>query len=329
LVGTVKMWLRPQLVDDPELHLTLVQDGSKFGPGTGSATGDLAGSVPYEWRKIIMASASLLPMNSLRGRFVGVIPPTSFKNIGELKRFLLMFDRLALDMGTAGMSLVERKILSDAKKDIDWLSQQQLLTTITGLLTDTAPAQIKSSVPVQGGELLNLGYRGGSGMAGRIGGMMKFVSGKALRVTASELRENHGVDAVAVPNALESENVDAPATHEAVVRITLREFPVLYDSTPWNQITEFRADEKARSQFPRLKQWINRCVRTGLKEYEVADELRELMDEYQLSMKSFKMKVASGELKMVLATNIDVAESLTRLQMTGANKGCSLSPTTN
>ncbi|MGF7183819.1 hypothetical protein [Tunturiibacter psychrotolerans] len=245
----------------------------------------------------------------------------SFKNTGELKRLLLMFDRLALDMGSAGMSHLEQRILSDAKKDVDWLSQQQLLTTLAGLVTDSTPTRLTSALPVQGGDLLDLGYRGAAGLTGRIGGMMKVVSGKALRVTASELREKFGVDAIAVPNSLESENIDTPVGQEAVVRITLREFPVLSDSTPWNQIIEFRSDAEARSQFPRLKQWINKTVRTGLKEYEVADELRDLIYEYQLGMKCHKMKVGAGELKMVLATNVDVAESLTRLQMTGANKG--------
>jgi hypothetical protein len=269
----------------------------------------------------IMASASALATSSLHGRFVGIIPPISLKTMGELKRLLLMFDRLALDLGSGGLSLVERRILSDAKKDIDWLSQEQFLTTLTGLVTDSTPARINSALSVRGGDLLDLGYRGASRMAGRVGGMMKVVSGRALRVTASELREKFGVDAVAVPNSLESENVDAPVGYEAVVRITLREFPVLYDSTPWSQIIEFRSDEDTRSQFPRLKQWINKSAKAGLKEHEVADELRELVYEYQSGMRLHKMKVASGELQMVVATTVDVAESLTRLQMTGANKG--------
>lgn len=271
-----------------------------------------------------MGSDSTIVVNPLRGQFVGVIPPISFKNAGDLKRLLLMFDRLALDMGSGGMSLVEKRILSDAKKDLDWLSQQQLLTTLTGVLANSAPGQIAPAVSVQGGDLLNLGFRGGSRLMSQSGGKMKVVSGKTLRVTASELREKFGVEAVAVPTSLESENVDAPAEYEAVVRITLREFPVLYDSTPWSQIIDFRSDEEVRSQFPRLKQWINRTVRTGLKENlkerEVADELRVLIHEYQLGMKLHKMKVASGELTMALATSVDVAEGLTRFQMTGANK---------
>jgi hypothetical protein len=40
-----------------------------------------------------------------------------------------------------------------------------------------------------------------------------------------------------------------------------------------------------------------------------------------MGIESHKMKVAKDELNMVLTTNVDVAESLTRLQMTGASKG--------
>lgn len=268
-----------------------------------------------------MAAATLAAPNSLRGRFVGVVPPLSFKNLGELKRLFLMFDRLALDMGSSGISHVERTILTGARAEIDWLSQQQLLTTLGGIISNATGPRIYSDMPVYGGDLLDLGYRGASRYAGRIGGMMKVVSGRALRVTASELREKFGVDAVAVQNALESENADAPAGYEAVVRITIREFPVLYDSTPWNLIMEFRADEESRAQFPRLKKWINNTARSGLREYEVADDLRELLLAYQLGIKQHKMKAAQGELNMVVATSVDVAETLTRTQLTGKSKG--------
>jgi hypothetical protein len=32
-----------------------------------------------------------------------------------------MFDKLALDLGTPGMSVVERRILANARTDIEWL----------------------------------------------------------------------------------------------------------------------------------------------------------------------------------------------------------------
>ena len=261
------------------------------------------------------------PTHTLRGLFVGIVPPITFKNMGELKRLLLMFDRLALDMGSGGpMTVVEKRILDMARKEMDWMGKEQLLTTLNGLAAAAGTSRLAPSIPVLGGDFLEPGYRGGTRLLGQAGGTVKVISGRTLRITAAELREKHGVDAVAVPNSLESENVDAPAGHEAVIRITLREFPVLYDSTPWQSVVEFRMDKEVRSQFSRLKNWINNVARNGLKEYEIADELREMIHEYQLGMNYHKMKAAEGELKVVLTTNIDVAESLTRMQMSGASK---------
>jgi hypothetical protein len=70
----------------------------------------------------------------LAGKFIGVVPAISFQNISNLKRLLLMFDRLALDLGTPNMSVVERRILANAKRDIEWLSGEKLLTTLSGLV---------------------------------------------------------------------------------------------------------------------------------------------------------------------------------------------------
>jgi hypothetical protein len=173
---------------------------------------------------------------------------------------------------------------------------------------------------VTGGELIEAGARGAASLIGRIGGLTRIGTGTALRYTASELRARFGIDAIAVPSVIDVQNADATAGHEAVVRIALSEFPLPDESTPWQNIQDFRRDKGARSQFSRLKQWINRTGKAGLKEYEVADELRELLYEYEYGMKLHKMKAQRGILEVVVTTTAEVAENLLRFKVSNAAK---------
>jgi len=256
----------------------------------------------------------------LLGKFVGVVPAMSFQNVSYLKQLLLMFDRLALDLGTSGMSLVERRILTNASKDIEWLSREQLLTTLAGLAAGSDLGVRRAEVPVFGGSFIEAGIRGGGYLMGRVGGLHRVAAGSGLRYTASELRAKFGVDAVAVPPNIEVANADAPAGHEAVVRIALSEFPLPPESTPWQNIRDFRSDDGARSQFSRLKQWINRIGKAGLQEYEVSDHLRELLYEYEESMNLHKMKAQRGILEVLVTTTAEVAENLLRFKVSTAAK---------
>ncbi|HMC31430.1 MAG TPA: hypothetical protein VKL99_11395, partial [Candidatus Angelobacter sp.] len=267
---------------------------------------------------MVSSNHQLDASNVLAGKFVGVVPALSFQKISHLKRLLLMFDSLALDLGTPGMSVVERTILANAKKDIEWLSREKLLTTLSGLVAGLTSS--RASVPVTGGELIEPGMRAMTRLMGRAGGLTRTATGTALRYTASELRSKFGIDAIAVPSLIDVQDVDAPAGHEAVVRIALNEFPLPDESTGWQNIRDFRHDEGSRSQFSRLKQWINRTGKAGLKEYEVADELRELLYSYELGMKFHKMKAQRGILEVVITTTAEVAENLVRFKISNAAK---------
>ena len=269
---------------------------------------------------MLLSDRTLNAPNLLAGKFVGVVPAISFQNVRNLKRLVLMFDKLALDLGTPGMSVVERRILANARTDIEWLSQEQLLTTLSGLAAASGAMPQRSEVPVIGGQLLESAFSGASRLMGRVGGLARIATGTSLRYTASELRTRFGIDAVAVPPIIEVQNADAPASHEAVVRIALSEFPLPHESTSWQSIQDFRRDDGARSQFSRLKLWINRAGKTGLAEYEVADELRELLYEYEDGMKLHKMKAQRGILEVVITTTAEIAESLLRFKVSSAAK---------
>jgi hypothetical protein len=226
-----------------------------------------------------------------------------------------MFDRLALDLEDSSTSLVERRILSNAKQDIDWLRRARLLTTVAGLVATGQPRG--AEVPVDGEDFLAPVSGGRANLMGRVGGLLH-VATQGLRYTAAELRQTYGIDAVAVPTGIEVQNADATAGREAVVRLVLNEFPMPSEANPWEKIQSFRSDSKARGQFSRLKQWINGIGKAGLREYEVSDKLHELLFEYEESMNLNRLKTERGKLEVIITTTAEIADSLVRLKLSAA-----------
>src|SRR5690554_5444010 len=66
------------------------------------------------------------------GKFVGVVPPLAFEKLWYPKRLMLMFDELALDLNRK-LSGYESYILKKSHQEIQWLGDEGLLTTLSGL----------------------------------------------------------------------------------------------------------------------------------------------------------------------------------------------------
>jgi hypothetical protein len=115
-----------------------------------------------------------------------------------------------------------------------------------------------------------------------------------------QLRELKGLDAypivlMDIPTAKQKQMT----TLNDVVEITLKELPIPDENTPWEDIMYFRSDEKSRSKFLALKDWMNEVVRMELRPYEVEDKLRSLLDEYKQHMEAYKIKTKLDTLKTI------------------------------
>lgn len=254
----------------------------------------------------------------LAGAFIGVVPASCFATLAYPKQLLLMFDALALDLG--GAEFLDRKILEQAKAEMAWLSQHGLLTTLGGLAAAARGSRPQSDrVQVVGGDWLSPLL--GSSDTAAIGTFARHLrlAFQGLRETALDLRHRYGVDAIAVPDTPLS-GADDVSNRDTVVRIVLNEFPLPSDATPWEAITEFRDDEEARSQFSRLKAWINKAGSGSLKTYEVADQLQELLNSYEESMRLHRTVANKGILEIFVVTTAEVAEGLAKVRWSEAAK---------
>ena len=129
-----------------------------------------------------------------------------------------------------------------------------------------------------------------------------------------------GIDAVPIMSPFEDLDIDAEADRDAVIRLTIRSFPVPTDVTPWEAIADFRSDKEARDKFWSLKQWINKVGKNGLKNYEVTDELKSLLNEYNQSMNLHKLKNEMGVFEVLVTTTVSVAEDLVRFKWSNVAK---------
>jgi hypothetical protein len=207
---------------------------------------------------------------------------------------------LAIDIGTNGLSPTERLIVQKQMPEISYLVKEEMLTLLSGLLASNEMTPSKTSV---------------------LNARNILVTGEVTpeRFNAKKLREK-GIDAVPISHPYQDLDVDAEVTRESAVRLTLREFPIPSDSTPWEGIRDFRSDKDARDKFWDLKKWMNNAGKSGLKQYEVQDQLRGLINEYDKSMSLHKLKQQTGTFEVVITTTASVAEDLVKFKWSNAIK---------
>jgi len=234
------------------------------------------------------------------GQFVGVIPALAFENLAYPKQLLLMFDSLAIDLGMSGFSSKEQEIIRSIMPELSYLMKSELLTLLSGLLAT-------NEIVPTGSSLIHAGQT------------LTSETVTCERFNAQKLRAM-GIDAVPITNPYQDMDIDSDINRDAAIRLTLREFPVPSEITPWESIEEFRQDPEARKNFWELKKWMNKVGKSGLKQYEVHDELRGLINDYDKSMKIHKLKHQTGSFEVVVTTTAQVAEDLVKVKWSDAIK---------
>ncbi|HEX8693070.1 MAG TPA: hypothetical protein VF746_11660 [Longimicrobium sp.] len=256
--------------------------------------------------------------------FVAVVEPTTFTETPHLKRLLLLFDRLAVNLGEQRLGVVERRALELARRDIDWLTSEGLLTTVLAMEAERGgdaedfrdrlkDARSSARAPLPGmprGAVQ--GFRSALTLSGV--DVAQAGPGHLLRRTAAHLRQADGLDAVAVAESAERLGIDQKADRDHVIRLTLNTLPFPSDSTPWEDVMQFKRDPDSRRKFFRLKNWINRMGKAELSGYEVVDQLNELLFEYQAHMESHRIQTTRGRIEVIVTTLGEVAEDLVKLK---------------
>lgn len=247
-------------------------------------------------------------------KFVGVISPISFQNSEQLKRLLLLFEQLAIDLSNQNLTLVERRALSAGKRDFDYLRDQGLLTTVEGARADRRGNLPEASKDPPMAEFLGLTgidrvLRTAAGTVGPAGRIKKI----GLREVALRLRADHDLDAVAVGDE-RLIGIDSSADRSEVIRVTLKALPVPSDLTPWEEIEEFRRDPDSRLKHLRLKAWINKVGKQNTPLHELEDELMQLLFEYEEFIRFHNIKTTKGIVEVLVTTPAEIAEDVVKMK---------------
>jgi hypothetical protein len=129
------------------------------------------------------------------------------------------------------------------------------------------------------------------------------------------LREKKGVDAYPVLASQIPLAHESPATKNDVVQIILESLPLPDDSTPWEQIIEFRNDPDSYNKFVDLRNWMSEVARAALSPAEIEEKLEHLLRQFQRHMEIHKMKTNMGTLETILVTTGEVIENFATLKI--------------
>lgn len=263
--------------------------------------------------------------------FVGVISFLDLIVSSSLKQEALMFDRIAIP-GCEGWVSHNERLTNNSKlgpvDDVKWLYEQGVVFEPSvrefSLDAKAAPPErrlINNKEYMKYYKLesthLKETFKGGKTVAQEEeeGGKHLYLSFHYYARSASvQLRELYKMAAYPVFNGkFLSAYMPAQMNELAgsdVVKVTLNALPVPDDSTPWEQVIEYRSDPDSRSKFLALRHWMSEVARAELTHVEVEEKLEYLVDQYQKHMKLHRMKTNVGTLETIITTGAEVLGDL-------------------
>lgn len=140
------------------------------------------------------------------------------------------------------------------------------------------------------------------------------------RMYSIVLREVEGLNAYPVLSTTIPTAQESPATKSEVLRIILNSLPVPDESTPWEQILEFRGDHEAADKFLDLRNWMNEVACAKLAPVEIQEKLEYLISRYRRHLELHRMKVNAGTLETIIVTIGEFLENIAHLKFGGAAK---------
>lgn len=240
---------------------------------------------------------------------------------GRLKRELLIFDRIAVTQYESCVARIRKRKksqLPDFLKELDWLIEQGLVFDAGGL-DKTAP--LSDEYKAYGDEaakrfrLIDEAVKGVRKNSRKYEQIMivngAFAVQCQTRMASISLRDLHGLDAYPVfflpvlPMPIAQRN-----KKQQVANICFKALPIPDDSTPWEQIIEYRSDPDSQSKFLALRYWMSEVARAELTPAEVEEKLEYLVNQYQKHMKLHRMKTNVGTLETVVTTGAEVLGDL-------------------
>lgn len=263
--------------------------------------------------------------------YVAVNDSMMFFNLNAVKRQALMFDRIAVPFFSAiTAELTEGRVRARLKTEVEWLMGEGIAFEPEldfDAKTLTANDEFRSFVEANVSESEHIAAelrkdidisRIAEGVSEETAAQIfnKINAGLAMigynaRFISAAMRALGRADAYAVlSTAIPSVRSEAAPRNSEVLQIALNALPVPDESTPWEQIIEYRSDEDSRHKFLDLRNWMSEMARSELTPAEAEQKLEHLISQYQRHMKLHRMKTNTGTLETIVTTSADVLGDL-------------------
>jgi len=254
-------------------------------------------------------------------------------NLNALKRQALMFDRIAVPFfGGISEQFIEHSRVPLIITELEWLIDQgiafepnldfdkqrlaannEFRSFIGANVSETQyiEAELAKDIDinriVEGREEASAQLLINAGLA---------MIGYNARYISAAMRALGKGDAYAVLSATIPSSGSSTAAHSnEVLQIAFNALPVPDESTPWEQIIEYRSDEDSRHKFLELRHWMSEMARSELTPAEAEQKLEYLISQYERHLKLHRLKTNTGTLETIVTTGAGDFRRFSELQV--------------
>jgi len=142
-----------------------------------------------------------------------------------------------------------------------------------------------------------------------------------LRPLASHYRNSKKMDVYPLFYTEYPELTQKTSGAEDIIKIAINQLPIPDDSTPWEQIIDFRNDPDTEKKFLGFRVWMNEIARAKLTPIEVEQKLEWLLQEYEQHMQLHRMKTNASTLETIVVSIAEFAEDLAKRNFSKLAKG--------
>jgi hypothetical protein len=133
-----------------------------------------------------------------------------------------------------------------------------------------------------------------------------------LRRNAALLRMA-GIPDVSVVGRLFEDTVTAKSSYP-VWKVVFKEMPQLDTRASWQDVLDFRKEEKTQHLIRSLRRWIRKTVSEEWTQAELEDEVRELVYEYENHLRIAHMSANKGVFETLITGAAELAENIVKLR---------------
>jgi len=138
----------------------------------------------------------------------------------------------------------------------------------------------------------------------------------AKRLISMILRNERGFDAIPCISHQLLLPPDYYSTDKTcVVHIILKEIPVISESTPWEDIFEFKENVDVKLTKDALRVWMSKVSREKYTKAEIEEELEFLINKYTTHMNFHKLKHRRGKQEILIKMPLGLTEDILKVRL--------------